>query len=114
MALITGGDSGIGRPWPSLSQKRAPTWPSSTWTRPRTRRKPSAAWKSGRRCVAIAGDVGDEGFCRQAVERTVRELGKLDVLVNNAAEQHPQAEHRGDPAEQLERTFRTNIFGSSS
>ena len=46
--------------------------------------------KEDRRCIAIAGDVGDEAFCQQVVQDTVRELGRLDILVNNAAEQHPQ------------------------
>jgi NAD(P)-dependent dehydrogenase (short-subunit alcohol dehydrogenase family) len=67
--------------------------------------------KEGRRCLLISGDVGDEKFCQQAVEQTVRELGKLDILVNNAAEQHPQESLEDISAEQLERTFRTNIFG---
>ena len=66
--------------------------------------------KEGRRYVAIAGDVGDERFCEQAVQDTVRELGRLDILVNNAAEQHLQEDLEKITSEQLERTFRTNIF----
>ncbi len=65
----------------------------------------------GRRCFTHAGDIGDEGFCQQLVQRAVQEFGKLDVLVNNAAEQHPQESLTDISAEQLERTFRTNIFG---
>ena len=65
----------------------------------------------GRRCIAIAGDIGQEEFCRRAVERTVKELGKLDILVNNAAEQHPQESITDITEEQLTRTFRTNVFG---
>gem|GEM_PF-614470 len=65
---------------------------------------------AGRRCVALAGDVGDERFCQQAVCDTVRELGRLDILVNNAAEQHPQEGLEKITSEQLERTFRTNVF----
>jgi NAD(P)-dependent dehydrogenase (short-subunit alcohol dehydrogenase family) len=65
----------------------------------------------GKRCLTIPGDVGDETFCQQAVQQTVQELGHLDILVNNAAEQHPQESIEKITAEQLERTFRTNIFG---
>ncbi len=57
-----------------------------------------------------APDVGEEKICRQLVERTVKELGKLDILVNNAAEQHPKDSIEEISSEQLERTFRTNIF----
>ena len=64
----------------------------------------------GRRCVAIAGDIGDEAFCRKAVEQRSSELGQLDILVNNAAEQHPQESIEDISAEQLQRTFHTNIF----
>jgi NAD(P)-dependent dehydrogenase (short-subunit alcohol dehydrogenase family) len=60
--------------------------------------------------VLIKGDIGDERHCKDAVARVVRELGRLDVLVNNAAEQHPQKSIEDITSEQLERTFRTNIF----
>jgi NAD(P)-dependent dehydrogenase (short-subunit alcohol dehydrogenase family) len=66
--------------------------------------------EQGQRAVAIAGDIGDESFCQQAVQQAVDEFGKLDILVNNAAEQHPQESIEDISAEQLERTFRTNIF----
>jgi NAD(P)-dependent dehydrogenase (short-subunit alcohol dehydrogenase family) len=66
--------------------------------------------EQGRRCLLIAGDVGRERFCVTAVERTVKEFGRLDIVVNNAAEQHPQETLAKITAEQLERTFRTNIF----
>jgi NAD(P)-dependent dehydrogenase (short-subunit alcohol dehydrogenase family) len=64
----------------------------------------------GRRCLTLPGDIGEEGFCQDAVARVVRELGRLDVLVNNAAEQHTTESIAEITAEQLERTFRTNIF----
>jgi NAD(P)-dependent dehydrogenase (short-subunit alcohol dehydrogenase family) len=66
--------------------------------------------REGRRCLTLRGDVGDEQFCRQAVDRTLEQFGKLDILVNNAAEQHPKATLEEITAEQLEKTFRTNIF----
>jgi NAD(P)-dependent dehydrogenase (short-subunit alcohol dehydrogenase family) len=58
----------------------------------------------------LAGDVGDPAFCADAVSLTIEDLGKLDILVNNAAEQHPQESLLDITPEQLERTFRTNIF----
>jgi NAD(P)-dependent dehydrogenase (short-subunit alcohol dehydrogenase family) len=64
----------------------------------------------GRRCELIAGDIDEEAFCQAAVSRTVEAFGKLNCLVNNAAEQHPQDDIRRITAGQLERTFRTNIF----
>jgi NAD(P)-dependent dehydrogenase (short-subunit alcohol dehydrogenase family) len=60
--------------------------------------------------VSIAGDVGDESFCKTAVQQVIDTFGHLDILVNNAAEQHPQEKIEDISAEQLERTFRTNIF----
>jgi NAD(P)-dependent dehydrogenase (short-subunit alcohol dehydrogenase family) len=66
--------------------------------------------KEGRRCLALPGDVGSDQFCSQSVDRTLREFAHLDILVNNAAEQHPQDSITKISPEQLERTFRTNIF----
>jgi NAD(P)-dependent dehydrogenase (short-subunit alcohol dehydrogenase family) len=66
--------------------------------------------EKGGRCILIAGDVGDEDVCRDMVERTVREFGSLTILVNNAAEQHPKEKIEEITSQQLEQTFRTNIF----
>ncbi|HSN85667.1 MAG TPA: SDR family oxidoreductase, partial [Thermoanaerobaculia bacterium] len=111
VALISGGDSGIGRAVAIAYAKEgadiAVLYLDEHQDAEETRR---LIEEKGRRCLTIAGDVGDEGFCRKAVERTVRELGRLDVLVNNAAEQHEQKSLEDISSEQLERTFRTNIF----
>jgi NAD(P)-dependent dehydrogenase (short-subunit alcohol dehydrogenase family) len=60
--------------------------------------------------VLIAGDIGRERFCQAAVKQIRRELGKIDILVNNAAEQHPQKSITRVTERQLEKTFRTNIY----
>ena len=64
----------------------------------------------GRRCLTVAGDIGDEIFCQQLVDQTLQNFGKIDILVNNAGEQHPQNSLLDVTTAQLERTFRTNIF----
>jgi NAD(P)-dependent dehydrogenase (short-subunit alcohol dehydrogenase family) len=111
-ALITGGDSGIGRAVAIGFAKEgadvAIVYLNEHEDAESTR---TLVEEQGRRCIAIAGDIGDEAFCRSAVVRTVEAFGKLDLLVNNAAEQHPQDRLEDISAEQLERTFRTNIFG---
>jgi NAD(P)-dependent dehydrogenase (short-subunit alcohol dehydrogenase family) len=111
VALITGGDSGIGRAVAIIYAKEgadsAIVYLNEHEDAEETKRQVEA---EGRRCLLIPGDIGDEAFCQQAVERTVGELGRLDILVNNAAEQHPQDSIEKISAEQLERTFRTNIF----
>jgi NAD(P)-dependent dehydrogenase (short-subunit alcohol dehydrogenase family) len=110
-ALITGGDSGIGRAVALAFAKEgadiAIVYLNEHGDAEETRRRVEA---HGRRCVTVPGDVGDPAFCRAAVERAVGEFGRLDVLVNNAAEQHPQDDPGAIPPEQLERTFRTNVF----
>lgn len=60
--------------------------------------------------MIIAGDIGNEQFCRQVVAQTIQEFGQLDILVNNAAEQHVQTGLQNISASQWEKTFRTNIF----
>jgi NAD(P)-dependent dehydrogenase (short-subunit alcohol dehydrogenase family) len=111
VALVTGGDSGIGRAVAIAYAREgadvAIAYLNEHQDAAETRR---LVEQEGRRCLTVAGDVGDEAFCRQMVQRTVDELGRLDVLVNNAAEQHPQDSIEAISAEQLERTFRTNIF----
>lgn len=112
VALITGGDSGIGRSVAIFFAKEgadvAILYKEEDQDAQETQRLVEA---EGRKCLAIAGDIGDESFCQQSVQQTVKELGHLDILVNNAAEQHPQESIENITAEQLERTFRTNIFG---
>jgi len=111
VALITGGDSGIGRAVAVVYAREgadvAISYLNEHEDAEETRRLVEA---EGRRCLLLAGDIGDEGFCGSLVEQTVGELGRLDILVNNAAEQHPQESIADISAEQLERTFRTNIF----
>jgi NAD(P)-dependent dehydrogenase (short-subunit alcohol dehydrogenase family) len=110
-ALVTGGDSGIGRAVAVFFAKEGADVAIVYHEHDDDARETCRLVEAeGRRCLALKGDVGDEGFCREAVERTARELGRLDVLVNNAAEQHPKESIEEIGAEQLERTFRTNIF----
>jgi NAD(P)-dependent dehydrogenase (short-subunit alcohol dehydrogenase family) len=112
VALITGADSGIGRATAIAYAKEgadvAIVYLNEHEDAQETKHQVEAA---GQRCITIAGDVGDENFCRRAVQHTVQKLGHLDILVNNAAEQHPQDSIEKISSEQLERTFRTNIFG---
>ena len=112
VALITGGDSGIGRAVALFYAKEgadvAILYLNEHDDAKETKR---LVEEQGRRAVTIAGDIGDENFCQQAVQQAVDALGKLDILVNNAAEQHPQESILDISKEQLERTFRTNIFG---
>lgn len=111
VALITGGDSGIGRAV-AISFAKEGANIAIVYLNEHEDAKETVRLveQHGRRCLFIAGDVGDESFCQKAVEQTVRELGHLDVLVNNAAEQHPQESIEKITEEQLVRTFRTNIF----
>jgi NAD(P)-dependent dehydrogenase (short-subunit alcohol dehydrogenase family) len=112
VALITGADSGIGRAIAALYAREGADvsilYLCEHDDAAETKRIVEA---EGRRAVAIAGDVGDKDFCERAVKETVETLGRLDILVNNAAEQHPDEDIRDISEEQLKRTFQTNIFG---
>ena len=112
-ALITGGDSGIGRAAAVLFAREGADvaivfLPVEREDADETRRAVAA---EGQRCVLIDGDVRDSAFCEEAVARTVEELGGLDILVNNAAYQQHVDRLEDLDDEQIERTFRTNIFG---
>jgi NAD(P)-dependent dehydrogenase (short-subunit alcohol dehydrogenase family) len=111
VALITGGDSGIGRAVAiAFAKEGADVAIVYLNEHDDARETKQKVEELGQRCITIAGDVGDPEFCADAVSLTVEEFGKLDVLVNNAAEQHPQQSLLDITPEQLERTFRTNIF----
>jgi NAD(P)-dependent dehydrogenase (short-subunit alcohol dehydrogenase family) len=111
-ALITGGDSGIGRAVAVLFAREGAdvgiVYLSEHVDAEETR---GAVEAEGRRALLIPGDVTDPNFCRQAVESTVREFGKLDILVNNAAFQEHAERLEDITDEQLDRTFKTNIYG---
>jgi NAD(P)-dependent dehydrogenase (short-subunit alcohol dehydrogenase family) len=112
IALVSGGDSGIGRAvaigYAKEGADIAILYLEEHDDAAETR---VLIEQEGRRCLALAGDIGDPAFCNEAVSETVETLGRLDILVNNAAEQHPQDRLDDISAAQLERTFRTNIFG---
>jgi NAD(P)-dependent dehydrogenase (short-subunit alcohol dehydrogenase family) len=111
VSLITGGDSGIGRAVAiAFAKEGADVGIVYLDEHDDAKETKRLVEEHGARCVLIAGDIGDEAFCRRAVARVVKALGGLDILVNNAAEQHPQEKITDISAEQLERTFRTNIF----
>ena len=111
VAMITGGDSGIGRAVAiAFSMEGADVSIVYLNEHNDARETKHLVEAHGRRCLLIAGDVGDEEFCRRAVQETHAKLGGLDILVNNAAEQHEQDDVRKITAQQLERTFRTNIY----
>ncbi len=111
VALITGGDSGIGRAV-AIAYAKEGASVAIVYLNEHTDAKQTQhlVEQAGQQCLLIPGDIGDESFCQQAVQKAVDELGRLDILVNNAAEQHPQESIEQISAEQLERTFRTNIF----
>jgi len=113
VALITGGDSGIGRGVAVLYAREGADV-AIVYLREEERdaeETQAAVEAEGRRCLLVPGDVRDLKFCKQAVEKTVKEFGQLDILVNNAAFQQHQESIEDVSEEQWDRTFRTNIYG---
>jgi NAD(P)-dependent dehydrogenase (short-subunit alcohol dehydrogenase family) len=112
VALITGGDSGIGRAVAVLFAREGADVAIVYREEDEDARETAGAVREeGRECLTLAGDIGDESFCQGAVEQTVQLFGRLDVLVNNAAEQHEQESITDISQQQLVRTFETNVFG---
>jgi NAD(P)-dependent dehydrogenase (short-subunit alcohol dehydrogenase family) len=112
VALITGGDSGIGRSVAVLYAREgaeiAVAYLNEHEDAEETKR---AVEKEGRRCILISGDVADPEFCKDAVERTIDEFGKLDILVNNAAFQEHVNSFEELTEEHFDRTIKTNLYG---
>ncbi len=110
-AIITGGDSGIGRSVSLYFAKEgadvAIVYLNEDDDANKTK---DMVENEGVRCMLLAGDVGDSSFCREIVDQVKAEFGKIDILVNNAAEQHVKESLLDISDEQLEKTFRTNIF----
>jgi len=111
VALVTGGDSGIGRAVAVLYAREGADvaivyLPEEQRDADETA---AAVRREGRRCVPIAGTVADPAFCREAVERTVRELGRLDILVSNAAYQTRKDAIEEITDEEWDRTFSVNV-----
>lgn len=113
VALITGGDSGIGRAVAVAFAKEGANL-AIVYLNEHKDAKATLKYIEklglGTKCILIPGDVSDPDFCKECVRKTVKELGALDVLVNNAAIQFPQESIEKITPGQLEKTFRTNIF----
>jgi NAD(P)-dependent dehydrogenase (short-subunit alcohol dehydrogenase family) len=111
VAVITGGDSGIGRAV-AIAMAREGALISIIYLEEHEDAKETQRLveAEGSQALLFAGDVGDEMFCWESVERTFEEFGRIDILVNNAAEQHETEDPAELNTEQLERTFRTNVF----
>lgn len=111
VAVITGGDSGIGRAVAvAFAREGASIVVSYLDEHEDARETEKLVGKEGGRCLLHAGDVGTEAVCKEIVDKTLAEFNRLDILVNNAAVQYPKKSLTEISAEQLEKTFRTNIF----
>lgn len=114
VAIITGGDSGIGRSIAvHMAREGADIAIVYLEECEDARKTKQFVEREGRACLLLAGDVSKEEFCKEAVDKAIERFGRLDILVNNAAEQHEKGE--GGPLDipqaQLQQTFQTNIYG---
>ena len=110
-AIITGGDSGIGRAVAlAFAREGADVLISYLDEHSDAEKTVRIVEKEGRRCIPVAGDIGDEELCKQIVQRAVEEFGRLDILVNNAAYQDVIESIQDVTEEMLLHTYRTNIF----
>jgi len=111
VAIITGGDSGIGRAVAVFFAKEGANVVISYLDEQEDAEETKKHIEAeGQKCLLVSGDIGEETVCQQVVAKTVETFGQVDILVNNAAEQHPQKGIEDITSEQLERTFKTNIF----
>jgi|TARA_R100000501_G_scaffold15113_1_gene27432 NAD(P)-dependent dehydrogenase (short-subunit alcohol dehydrogenase family) len=111
VAIVTGADSGIGRAVAALFAREgadvAIVYLEEDDDAAKTK---SIVEKEGRKAITIRGDLGERAFADEVVKKTIDAFGKVDVLINNAGEQHPDEEIGDITEEQLRRTFQSNIF----
>lgn len=112
VAIITGGDSGIGKAVALAFAKEGASTAIVYLSEDEDAEKTKSRIEEiGQPCILIRGDIGKKAFCEEVVQKAIESFGKIDILVNNAGEQHPQQSLEDITEEQLEQTFRTNIFG---
>jgi NAD(P)-dependent dehydrogenase (short-subunit alcohol dehydrogenase family) len=111
VSVITGGDSGIGRAISIAFAKEGAdvvvVYLKNSKDADETKKLIEA---EDRQCLEIEGDIGDEKFCQEVIKQTVKKFGRIDILINNAGEQKPQKSIEDISSQQLEKTFRTNVF----
>jgi NAD(P)-dependent dehydrogenase (short-subunit alcohol dehydrogenase family) len=111
VAIVTGADSGIGRAVAALyAREGADVAILYLCEHDDAAKTAEIVRREGREALTIAGDLGDKDFCDRAVAQVIEKFGRIDVLVNNAGEQHPDKDITGITEQQLKRTFQTNIF----
>lgn len=111
VAIVTGADSGIGRAVAALyAREGADVAILYLCEHDDAEKTAEIVRREGREALTIAGDLGDKDFCDRAVAQVIEKFGRIDVLVNNAGEQHPDKDITGITEQQLKRTFQTNIF----
>lgn len=112
IAVISGADSGIGRAVAALyAREGADVAILYLCEHDDAAKTAEIVRGEGREAIAIAGDIGDKQFCERAIAEVIDKFGRIDVLVNNAGEQHPDQDITDITEQQLRRTFQTNIFG---
>lgn len=112
VAIVTGADSGIGRAVAALyAREGADVAILYLCEHDDAEKTAQIVRDEGTRALTIAGDIGDKAFCDDAVAKIIAEFGKIDIVVNNAGEQHPDQDITDITEQQLRRTFQTNIFG---
>lgn len=113
VALITGGDSGIGRAVSIAYAKQGAdiiiVYKNEEQDANLTKEKVEEA---GVKCTLIAGDISNSGFCTSVIENVIKEYGKIDILVNNAAVQYECQDIKQLADEQFDKTFKTNVYGT--
>ncbi len=113
VALISGGDSGIGRAVAiGFAKEGADVAILYLNEQEDADATIAEVKKAGRRCIGIKGDIGKKSFCNAAIQQTIEEFGQLNILVNNAAEQHAEMDVTKISESQLRRIFETNVFGA--